>query len=66
MPNYFVDIKKKIDFKLHAIKSYKSELKKYPHSRSIKGIKNLIKFRGNQVGLEHAEAFELIRYVDKK
>ena len=66
VPNYFVDIKNTINFKLNAIKAYKSELKKYPHSRSIKGIKNLIKFRGNQVGLEHAEAFELIRYVDKK
>ena len=39
-------------------------MREYPHSRSIDGIKNLAKRRGNQVGLNMAEAFEVIRKVE--
>ena len=34
-------------------------MRDYPHSRSIEGIKNLAKLRGNQVGYDFAEAFEV-------
>ena len=61
LPNYYVDIDKKIK----AIKCYKNEVKKYPHSRSIIGIKNLNKLRGNQSGLKYSEAFEIIRKIEK-
>ena len=36
-----------------------------PHSRSIEGIENLAKYRGNQVGLHYAEAFEVIRKIER-
>ena len=36
----------------------------YPHSRSIEVIKNLAKLRGNQVGCDMAEAFEVIRKIE--
>tara|TARA_B110000444_G_C18702892_1_gene529842 strand:- start:252 stop:941 length:690 start_codon:yes stop_codon:yes gene_type:complete len=65
MPNYFVDIEKSITTKIKAINCYKKELKPYPHSRSILGIKNLNKLRGNQSGLKYSEAFEIIRKIDK-
>lgn len=65
MPNYFVNIEKFIDKKIKAIKCYKNEVKKYPHSRSIIGIKNLNKLRGNQSGLKYSEAFEIIRKIEK-
>ena len=39
MPNYFVDIKNTIDFKLHAIKSYKSELKNIHILDQLKELK---------------------------
>ena len=65
MPNYFVNIEKFIDKKIKAIKCYKNEIKKYPHSRSILGIKNLNKLRGNQSGLKYSEAFEIIRKIEK-
>jgi len=38
-------------------------MKKEPHSRSLKGIHNLAKIRGNQSGLKLAESFELIRRI---
>ena len=41
LPNYFVNIEKNMNAKIKAIKCYKKELKPYPHSRSIIGIKNL-------------------------
>ena len=65
IPNYFVNIDKFLNAKIKAIKSYKGEVKPYPHSRSITGLKNLNKIRGNQSGLKYAEAFEIIRKIER-
>tara|TARA_Y100000590_G_scaffold456493_1_gene607201 strand:+ start:1098 stop:1781 length:684 start_codon:yes stop_codon:yes gene_type:complete len=62
-PNVFEDIKKNIRIKLKALKCYKSELKKYPHPRSLKGVKVYSEFRGITSGLENAEAFILSRKI---
>ena len=64
-PNYFVNITKSINFKLKALKYYKREMRKWPHPRSIEGVKLLSKTRGSTVGLPHAEAFILGRHVEK-
>ena len=63
-PNIFVSIDKFWKKKFKALKSYNYEMKKEPHSRSIKGIHNLAKIRGNQSGLKLAESFELIRKIN--
>ena len=34
-----------------------------PHSRSLEGLENLAKIRGNQSGLKKAEAFEVLRKI---
>jgi LmbE family N-acetylglucosaminyl deacetylase len=65
VPNYFIDISKEINEKLKAVKFYKSELKKYPHSRSLKSIKSLAAFRGTNSGVKFAEGFYLNRYVEE-
>lgn len=62
-PNFFIDISKTIHKKIRAAKAYKSELNRWPHPRSIEGIKTLAKYRGQSVGLEFAEAFYLHRQV---
>ena len=62
-PNLFIDISDFWQLKLNALESYNSEIREYPHSRSYKGIENLSKYRGNQVGLKYAEAFEIIRRI---
>jgi len=64
-PNYFVDITKSIKFKLKALKHYKREMRKWPHPRSLEGVKLLSKTRGSTVGLSNAEAFILGRHVEK-
>ena len=47
--------------KLKALKAYKSEMRSWPHSRSIKNVENLAKWRGSSSGMKAAEAFIIIR-----
>lgn len=63
-PNFYENIEKHWPDKISALKCYGSELKSRPHSRSFEGIENLARFRGTQVGLEMAEAFQLIRAIN--
>lgn len=62
-PNVYVDIKKSFKKKIKAMKSYKKELRIYPHPRSIKGLEIQARFRGMQSGLEFAEGFKLERSI---
>ena len=61
MPNTFADISDTLQKKLSALKSYESEMKPWPHSRSIKAVEYLARWRGTNVGFEAAEAFVLSR-----
>ena len=65
IPDRFVDISKTIEKKIEAMAYYKNELRKYPHPRSLKGMKLLAQKRGVEVGIKYAEAFETIRVVVK-
>lgn len=60
-PNYFYCIDKTINQKIKAIKKYKTEIKKFPHPRSVEGIKTLAKYRGMQSHNKFSEAFKIIR-----
>jgi len=64
-PNVFVDIEDVIDKKIDAIKAYNSELREYPHPRSVENVINQAHLRGASVGLKAAECFMLIREIDK-
>ena len=52
-------------YRVEALKAYDSEIREFPHSRSYEGIENLAKFRGSQVGLRLAEAFQIIRKIER-
>ncbi len=65
IPNYYEDISEFLDGKLKAMGCYKSELKDYPHPRSLEGIRILAQKRGTECGAMAAEAFMLIREVVK-
>lgn len=60
-PNVFVDVEKYLSKKLEALNIYKSEMRPYPHARSIENLENLAKVRGSMVGFRAAEAFILAR-----
>ncbi len=62
-PNFFVDISTSIQAKKTAIGLYESELKSYPHPRSLDGVEYLARKRGQEVGWKYAEAFQIIRLL---
>ena len=62
-PNWFVDISETLDRKLAALDAYASELRAWPHPRSLKGVQHLAHWRGATVGVDAAEAFILGRQM---
>lgn len=64
-PNIFIDIDDFLEQKLNALSSYKSELRVFPHPRSIENVRNMASYFGSQVGMRSAEAFQLLRHIEK-
>ena len=62
-PNLFVDISGQWDRKREALLTYASEMRAWPHARSLEALEHLARWRGAQVGVEAAEAFFLLRQV---
>jgi LmbE family N-acetylglucosaminyl deacetylase len=65
IPNYYVDISAYLEEKLDIMKLYASELGDHPFPRSLDNIKALAHFRGAIAGVQYAEAFQLLKYIDK-
>lgn len=63
IPTVFENIEDYISKKIEAFKCYSTQIKQFPHSRSIKAIKAKASFRGATVGVDNAEAFMLIRRI---
>jgi LmbE family N-acetylglucosaminyl deacetylase len=64
IPTRFINITNEFAAKLEAMKCFKSQLREFPNSRSIKSIEALANFRGSTVGVSFAEAFMTIRIVE--
>ena len=62
-PNLYIDIQNTWKYKALALEGYGIEIKNYPHTRSLEGLQNLAKVRGNQVGISMAEAFQIARKI---
>ena len=62
-PNWFVDISSQWSRKRKALEAYASEMRPWPHARSIQAVEHLARWRGAQVGVEAAEAFCLLRQL---
>ena len=62
-PNWFVDISAQWLRKREALEDYASEMRPWPHARSIQAVEHLARWRGAQVGVEAAEAFCLLRQL---
>ncbi|WP_304634742.1 PIG-L deacetylase family protein [Pseudoalteromonas sp.] len=50
--------------KIAAMECFSSQLKEFPHTRSLKAIEHLGAIRGATVGALYAEAFDIIRSID--
>ena len=64
-PNYFIDISDFFIEKIEIMKIFDSELGEHPFPRSIKNIEALATYRGATIGVNYAEAFQMIKYIDK-
>ena len=64
MPNYFVDIEQFAEQKYKAFACYTTELRDYPHPRSVQYLRETDKAAGLKVGLLAAEEFMLLRKLD--
>jgi len=65
LPNVWVDITDFLEIKLAASKCYVSQLQEHPSLRSVEAIRALAIWRGSQIGVEAAEAFVLVRMIQR-
>lgn len=65
LPNLFTDVKSTIETKKEALRAYQMEYRDYPHPRSVEAIEYLARKRGNEIGIEYAEAFHLVRKLER-
>ncbi|OIK02840.1 hypothetical protein BIV25_01135 [Streptomyces sp. MUSC 14] len=60
-PSIYVDVTDTLDAKLAAMECYSSELREFPHPRSIRAMRNQAELFGAAAGTAAAEAFTVIR-----
>ena len=60
-PSTFMDVSHHIERKIEAMSAYRSQLRTFPHARSLEGMRGLATWRGATVGFAAAEAFMLVR-----
>ena len=63
VPNWFEDISDTLELKDKALDAYKNEMREWPHTRSIKAVEHLARWRGASAGCEAAESFMLVRNI---
>lgn len=63
VPNVFIDIEKSLERKLEAAAMFGSQMRAFPHERSLETLRALATVRGTAVHRAAAEAFVLIRDV---
>lgn len=63
VPNWFVSIDETLDCKVQALEPYGSEMREFPHPRSISAVRALAAWRGASIGANAAEAFVLGRFI---
>lgn len=62
-PNVFIDVTDVFEHKIEAMSFFKSQLKKFPHTRSLETFEALAKYRGATIGVERAESFIVERII---
>ncbi|MDQ2751007.1 MAG: PIG-L family deacetylase [Actinomycetota bacterium] len=62
-PGLFVDVTETLDVKLEAMACYDSEVRDYPHPRSLRALSERAAYWGSRVGRSAAEPFHVLREV---
>jgi LmbE family N-acetylglucosaminyl deacetylase len=63
VPDTWVDITTTLNAKLSAMSCYVSELREYPHPRSLKALEHKARSWGNQSCIDAAEVFMTVRKI---
>lgn len=63
--NVYADITKTLETKLEAMAIYQTELREYPHPRSLEAMRHTAYRNGAAVGLRAAEIFQLVLEVQR-
>lgn len=61
VPDTWVDISATLEQKIRAMACYESEVREYPHPRSLEALRNRARAWGNQTCLDAAEVFMTVR-----
>lgn len=62
VPNVFIDIGAHLETKIAAMQTFATQIKQFPHARSVEALRALAALRGSTVGCAAAESFVLIRH----
>lgn len=63
LPNCSYDIERYLSRKLDALRAYSTEIRPFPHPRSVEAVEHLARWRGATVGCHAAEAFMIGRII---
>ncbi len=63
VPGWFVDVSETLETKLAALREYASEMRSFPHPRSLEAVEHLARWRGASAGVRAAEAFAVGRHI---
>ena len=66
IPNVFVDITSHLERKLSAMSAYSTELRSFPHPRSLEALGARAAHWGTLIGVTAAEPFMLVREVQRE
>lgn len=64
-PNLWIDISGHWEAKVEALTEYDEEMRRPPHPRSVESLDALSRWRGAQAGLDRAEAYHVIRRIER-
>ena len=62
-PNFYVDISDVLDVKLKAFRCHRSQMRPGPHMGGEEALHRLAEWRGKEISVPAAEAFECFRFV---
>lgn len=62
-PDYFVDVSETLEEKLRAFACYETEVREYPHPRSLEALRHRAHYWGAVANMRAAEAFVSLRRV---
>jgi len=62
-PDTFVEISETLKLKIQAMEAYQSEVRSFPHPRSLRMIENNANYWGVRTGLKKAEALQTLRNI---